>query len=52
VEYVKHKRVLLKSPPEFNEKWLCKQIADDPTLLGLGDVDVKEVERSPAAGCL
>ena len=34
--YVKHKRVSLKSHPEFNEKWLQDRIADDSTILGLG----------------
>ena len=36
--YVKHKRVSLKSQPEFNEKWLQDRIADDPTILGLGEL--------------
>ena len=53
MEYVKHKRIMLKSNPAFNEKWLCQRIADEPTLLGLGEVDVKEVERvQPRAGRL
>jgi hypothetical protein len=45
VQYVKHKRLLLKQHPELTEKWLQATITADPTLLGLGEVDVKDVER-------
>jgi predicted transport protein len=51
--YVPHRRLMLKSHPEYNEKWLQQHIADDPGLLGLGDLDVKDMERSqPRAGRL
>jgi len=30
---------------EFNEKWLQQQIASDVTLLSLGDLDAKDIER-------
>ena len=29
----------------LTEKWVQDQIADDPTLLGLGDLEVKDKER-------
>lgn len=45
VNYVKHKRILLKQHPELSEKWVQQQISADPGLLGLGDVDVKATER-------
>jgi hypothetical protein len=48
--YEKHKRLLLKNHPEFSEKWVQARIQDDPGLLGLGDVDVKDVERSQPGG--
>jgi hypothetical protein len=52
-EYSPHRRLSLRSHPVFNEKWLQQRIADDPALLGLGEVDVKDVERSqPRAGRL
>jgi len=35
----------LKAHPEFNEKWLQEQIVGDVQLLGLGDLDVKDIER-------
>lgn len=51
--YVTHSRVSLKGHPTLNEKWLQGRIADDPSILGLGDLDVKDLERvQPRAGRL
>ena len=45
--------VSLRKHPKLNEKWVQEQIAADPTLLGLGDVEVKDIERrQPGAGRL
>jgi hypothetical protein len=44
--YSKHERLSLKSHPDFNEKWLQARIAEDPNILGLGDVVLIERERS------
>lgn len=53
MEYRKSTRVSLKAHPEFNEKWLQQQIVSDVTVLGLGDLDVKDVERrQPRSGRL
>jgi hypothetical protein len=53
VEFQKSKTVSLKAHPVYNEKWLQGQLAGDPTLLGLGDLVVKELERrQPRAGRL
>lgn len=53
MRYVKHKRLLLKSHPDFSEKRVQQLIAADPSLLGLGDLDVKDQERvQPRAGRL
>jgi hypothetical protein len=53
MNYRPHRRILLKSDPQFTEKWLQERIGDDPSVLGLGELDVKEVERSqPRAGRL
>ena len=39
--------------PELSEKWVQDLIAEDPSLLGLGDIDLKDVERrQPRAGRL
>jgi hypothetical protein len=45
VEYRKSTRVSLKAHPEFNEKWLQERIVGDVPVLGLGDLDVKDIER-------
>lgn len=53
VNYQPAKVVSLKGHPELSEKWLQQQIVLDPTLLGLGDLVVKDVERrQPRAGRL
>jgi hypothetical protein len=50
VQYVKHRRLMLKQHPELTEKWVQAKIASDPGLLGLGEVDVKDVERVQPRG--
>ncbi len=51
LEYLKHEPVSLKKHPEYNEKWLQERIREDPSILGLGELEVKDVERSqPNAG--
>lgn len=46
-------RIGMKGHPTLSEKWLQKQIAKDPSILGLGKLDVKDVERQqPGAGRL
>jgi hypothetical protein len=53
VDYRKSRRVSLKAHQEFNEKWLQQQIASDVQLLGLGELDVKDIERrQPRSGRL
>lgn len=45
--------VSLKRSPTLNEKWVQEQIADDPTILGLGDLILRDRERiQPTAGRL
>ncbi len=36
----------VKEHPEINEAWIQQIIADDPTILGLGDVILRDKERS------
>ncbi len=43
--YLKPERLPLKNHPEFNEKWVQNLIADDPSILGLGDLVLRDVER-------
>jgi len=53
LKYHRAKPIRLKNHPKFNERWLCDRISEDPTILGLGDVEVKDVERIlPKAGRL
>jgi hypothetical protein len=52
IEYVKHEKLSLKSSSEFNEKWLQDIIADDPSILGLGDLDLKSMEKILSYGRL
>ncbi len=53
MEYKKAKAISLKSHQIFDEKWLQMLLAEDPGLLGLGDVVIKEIERrQPGAGRL
>ncbi len=53
MEFVKLNKVNLQSHPEFNEKWVQERIAEDPQILGLGDVVLKDKERlQPRAGRL
>jgi hypothetical protein len=53
LKYAKPVRFLLKDHPEFTEKWLQDRVAEDPTLLGLGDLLLKDKERlHPKAGRL
>jgi len=51
--YVKPERLWLKTHPEFTEKWVQNLIADDPSILGLGDLVLRDQERiQPRAGRL
>ena len=50
--YVKHEKIILKNHPEYNEKWLQEIITEDPSILGLGELDLKDVERTLTYGRL
>lgn len=45
MNHVKLKPISLKTHPEFNEAWLQNIIADDPKILGIGDLVLKDRER-------
>jgi hypothetical protein len=52
-KYVKHQKLLLKTHPQFNEKWVQEKIAEDPSVLGIGELILKDKERNqPGAGRL
>ena len=51
--YVRAESFLLARHPTLTEKWVQEQIRRDPGLLGLGELEVKDVERlQPRAGRL
>lgn len=53
LNYTDHRRIDMRSEPSVSEKWLQDRIVADPTLLLLGDVEVKDTERrQPRAGRL
>jgi hypothetical protein len=46
-------KISLKEHPHFDEQWLRKVIEGDPSIIGLGDLELKEAERiQPKAGRL
>src|SRR5579863_9622323 len=52
-KYIKLERILLQHHSELDERWVQARIAEDPSILGLGDLVLKDKERSqPRAGRL
>lgn len=45
MKHIKLKTISLRGHPTLNEKWLQDVISEDPSVLGLGDVVVKDKER-------
>lgn len=53
MKLIKPERVFLSKHPVIKEVWLQNQIAADPSILGLGDLILKDKERiQPKAGRL
>jgi hypothetical protein len=53
LSYVKLERIVLRGNSELTELWVQQRIADDPSILGLGPLILKDKERmQPAAGRL
>jgi hypothetical protein len=53
MKHVKLKKIGLKNHPKLNERWLHNVIAKDPSVLGIGDVILKDREHiHPGAGRL
>ena len=50
MQYVKPTIISMKNHPEFNERWVQERIAADPSILQLGDVVLKDKERSQPPG--
>lgn len=53
MKFVRPDRIWLKDHAELNERWIQDRIAEDPAILGLGDLVLKDKERmQPHAGRL
>lgn len=53
MKHIKLKTISLKNNKTFDERWLQEVIADDPSILDIGDVILKDKERiHPGAGRL
>ena len=53
MRYEKLTKLSIRDHLELSERWVQERIAEDPTILGLGDVILKDKERSqPRAGRL
>lgn len=49
-KYIKPVVFSLKEHPEFSEKWVQARIAEDPSILGLGELTLKDAERPQPSG--
>lgn len=50
---IKHEKIMLANHPSIKESWIQEQIANDPSIIGLGDLILKDKERmQPRAGRL
>lgn len=53
LSYVKYEKISLVNHPQLDEKWIQDLISDDPSILGFGDLILKDKERlQPRAGRL
>lgn len=53
MDFTKFETLSIKNHPELNERWVQNHIAEDPSILGLGDVVLRDRERmQPRAGRL
>jgi hypothetical protein len=53
VPYTRSDRIFARSRPDIDEKWVQRIIAEDPSIIGLGDLVLRDRERmQPRAGRL
>ena len=53
MEFIKPERIWIREHPELSEKWVQDRIAEEPSILGLGDLIPKDKEKiQPKAGRL
>jgi len=47
MKYVKNARIWIKENKELGEKWVQDHIAEEPSILGLGNLILKEFVAQP-----
>lgn len=50
MKYRKPEIISLKNSQEFNEKWLQARIEEDPSIIGLGELEFRDSEKMQAGG--
>ena len=50
MKYIKPEVISLKKSNEFNEKWLQARIEEDPSIIGLGELDFRDTEKILVGG--
>lgn len=50
MKYTKTEIISLKNSSEYNEKWLQKIIEEDPSILNLGDLELRQSEKTMSGG--
>ena len=50
ISFLKPERIWMQDHPELNEAWIQKTIAEDPSILGLGDLELLQQERRQPRG--
>lgn len=50
MKYEKLTKLMIRDHPELSERWVQERIAEDPMILGLGDVILKDKERIQPSG--
>src|SRR6266851_5657217 len=51
-KYTKWSHIRLKGHPHFNEAWVKERIVEDTSILGLGNLKVRDIERIQKRGRL
>lgn len=50
MEYIKPEVISLKNSNECNEKWLQARIEEDPSIIGLGELEFRDTEKIQVGG--
>jgi hypothetical protein len=49
-KFIRHETISIKNHPVLDETWVKERIREDPTILGLGEIIVKDIERKQPPG--